>query len=460
MSRISVVYSALIVTYSCERSEKKTSVSAPSPGMPTVYSTSSPETACSSAGRSNGTAAPLEQTWTSSIQMSSGSGAVSGSAAPTAWAMRPQLGSPPWSAALTSGELATARATASTVGSWPPLTTTRPTRRAPSPSRTISSASRRSTASSASPKRSSSSDSGAIFTPLAPLAIRIAVSLVESWPSTEMRSKERFTHTPSSRSAVSGSSAASVWTKQSIVAKLGRDHPGALGLRGQAHGAARQRDVDRSALREQVGGADRVAERLGPVGRELPARAEHALDDEVGRQRHADHAGGGDRDALRVDADRHRRGALHLRGVVDAAAPGGRVRVAGVGHDRAQRVEPAALLAQHHGRGEHARAREARRAHRLGRIGDEQAEVGAAARLQPAGDAGGAEALRQRVVGLGRVLGQRDPAAHASPSLSSRPNIRLRFCTACDAAPFHRLSIAENTSTRPVRPSTCTEMRQ
>ena len=142
--------------------------------------------------------------------------------------MRPQLGSPPWSAALTSGELATARAAASTVGSWPPLTTMRPTRAAPSPSRTISSASRRSTASSASPKRSSSSDSGATRTPLAPLAIRIAVSLVESWPSTEMRSKERFTHTPSSRSAVSGSSAASVWTKQSIVAKSGEIIPAPL----------------------------------------------------------------------------------------------------------------------------------------------------------------------------------------------------------------------------------------
>ena len=64
----------------------------------------------------------------------------------------------------------------------------------------------------------SSGDSGATTTPLAPDAIRIAVSLVESWPSTEMRSKERLTQTPSSRSAVSGASAASVWTKHSIVA--------------------------------------------------------------------------------------------------------------------------------------------------------------------------------------------------------------------------------------------------
>ena len=47
------------------------------------------------------------------------------------------------------------------------------------------------TASSASPSASSSSDSGATRTPDAPEAIRIAVSLVESWPSTETRSKER-----------------------------------------------------------------------------------------------------------------------------------------------------------------------------------------------------------------------------------------------------------------------------
>ena len=45
---------------------------------------------------------------TPSIAMSNASGAVPGNAAPTACAMRPQLGSPPKSAALTSGEFATA----------------------------------------------------------------------------------------------------------------------------------------------------------------------------------------------------------------------------------------------------------------------------------------------------------------------------------------------------------------
>ena len=53
-SRHHVVYSALIVTYSCERSEKKTSASAPSPGRPTVYSTSSPATAAPARPRRRG----------------------------------------------------------------------------------------------------------------------------------------------------------------------------------------------------------------------------------------------------------------------------------------------------------------------------------------------------------------------------------------------------------------------
>jgi hypothetical protein len=37
---------------------------------------------------------------------------------------------------------------------------------------------------------------------------------------------------------------------------------------------------------------------------------------------------------------------------------------------------------------------------------------------------------------------------HSSPSLSSKPNIRLMFCTACEAAPFSRLSITETITAR------------
>ena len=57
------------------------------------------------------------------------------------------------------------------------------------------------------------------------MACTNTASLVDSWPSTEIRSKLRFTHTRVSSSTVSASSAASVWTKHSIVAKCGEIMP-------------------------------------------------------------------------------------------------------------------------------------------------------------------------------------------------------------------------------------------
>ena len=42
-----------------------------------------------------------------------------------------------------------------------------------------------------------------------------------------------------------------------------------------------------------------------------------------------------------------------------------------------------------------------------------------------------------------------DPAAHASPHVSSSPRATFMFCTACPAAPFTRLSMAEVTTTWP-----------
>ena len=65
------------------------------------------------------------------------------------------------------------------------------------------------------------------------------MSLVESWPSTEMRSKARFTHTPVNRSAVSAVSAASVSTKQNMVANRGEIMPAALRLARKPNGARR-----------------------------------------------------------------------------------------------------------------------------------------------------------------------------------------------------------------------------
>ena len=75
--------------------------------------------------------------------------------------------------------------------------------------------------------------------------------------------------------------------------------------------------------------------------------------------------------------------------------PGRRVRVAGVGDDGAQRVQPAALLREQDGRGEHAGAGEARRAD--GRPARRRRAARGRARrdgLRPAGHAGRAEAGR------------------------------------------------------------------
>ena len=211
------------------------------------------------------------------------------------------------------------------------VTTTRPTRAAPSPSRTMSSASWRSSASSASPKRSSSSVSGAISTPLAPLHMSSAVSFVESWPSTEMRSKERLTVTPSSRSAVSALERGVGLHEAEHRREARLDHARALRLRAEADGAAAGSvDVERRALLEGVGGHDRRGEVGVAVGAQLPGGAREAAHDRLRVERDADDAGRGDRDLLVRDARGDRRGALHLRRVVEAAAAGGGVRVAGV----------------------------------------------------------------------------------------------------------------------------------
>ena len=277
-------------------------------------------------------------------------------------------------------------------------------------------------------------------------------------------SRRRRAAAPRSRAA----SAASVWTKHSIVAKPGWIIPAPFAwalTADRARRAARRRA--RAASRTRPSSRSRARTRRRRRGASSPRAARIAFGHAVHRQRHADHAGRRDRDAVLAHAGRHRGGALHPRGVLEPAVAGRGVGVAGVDDDRAQRVEPAARLAQQHRRGQHARAREARRADRVGLGADQQREVGIARRLDPRAHAGGAEAARRarRPVARSRAAGgstQRE-AKHASlssPSRSSRPNIRLRFWTACEAAPFQRLSIAANTRIRPVRGSQWTDRRQ
>ena len=132
-----------------------------------------------------------------------------------------------------------------------------------------------------------------------------------------------------------------------------------------------------------------------PSARQLALRVRDPADDLVGVERHADHAGRGDGDAvlgtpaaaaparcMRAASSSPRRpvAALALPALATTARmPAGRQRswVSRTGAaSTPERVKRAALTV-------------------LGRVADEQAEVARAGRLEAAGDAGGAEALRQ-----------------------------------------------------------------
>src|SRR5207248_4967288 len=152
-----------------------------------------------------------------------------------------------------------------------------------------------------------------------------------------------------------------------------------------------------------------------------------------------------------------RGGRLHDGRVLEARDPGGRVGVAGVDDHPPDPLEPAAIETQQHRRGLGARAGEPSGASGGRGVRAQDAHIERPIVLDPAGDAGGPEALGQAASELAEAGWRLDPAgaeeAHEIPSPSSSPNIRFRFWTACEDAPFHRLSIAANTIARPVRAS-------
>ena len=293
------------------------------------------------ARRRSGTAAPRAQTCTPSIAMSSGSGAVPGSAAPTACAIRPQFGSPPCSAVLTSGELATARgdgARRSARG----RRARRRGRRAARPRRraTMSSASWRSSASSASPKRSSSSlsrrdrdarsrrehmqDHRVVGRQLAVDGDAVEGAL-DAHAEQQVGGLGARARRRSARSRASSRSAAR---------SCPRPWPGRRAARVPAGSV----DLERGALLERVGGHDRRREVGVAVGAQLAARRRAARSTTLATvELDADHAGRGDRDLV---LGRRRAPSppapCIARGLVEPAAAGRGVRVAGVGDDRAQ----------------------------------------------------------------------------------------------------------------------------
>ena len=161
------------------------------------------------------------------------------------------------------------------------------------------------------------------------------MSLVESWPSTEMRSNERLTQTPSSRSAVSGCErGVGLRRSRASSRRPARSSPRPW----PARSAAPCPRAARPRARAFLGNASvvRIAspKSASPSAAQLARGRGEPADDLVGVELHADHAGRADGDPVLGHAGRHRGRALHARRVVEPAAAGRGVGVAGVGRRR------------------------------------------------------------------------------------------------------------------------------
>ncbi len=147
--------------------------------------------------------------------------------------MRPQLGSSPAIAVLTSGELPIARAMRRAARSWAaPVTLTVTNLLAPSPSRATCWARSRSRSSRAARKPSRRWSSGSTISGLSalPVAAASTVSEVEVSLSTVMQLKLRSAASASRACSVTGGSFASVKAKASIVAMSGAIMPEPLAI--------------------------------------------------------------------------------------------------------------------------------------------------------------------------------------------------------------------------------------
>ena len=280
-----VVYSALIVTYSWLRSEKKTSVSWPSPGRSTTYSTSSRATACASASRVEADARRRARRPARPRSRRRRPAARCRAApCPTACTIRPQLGSPPCSAVLTSGELATARAT-------------------------------RSTPSACAAAHDDAADAPGALAVAHDVQRELAQQRVERLAEAQLvlglgldgdaagarahedrgvvgrqlavdrDAVERALDAHAEQQVGGLGRQRGVGLHEAQHRREGRrDHARALGLRAQAHGPARQVDLERRALLERVGGHDRRGEVGVAVGAQLAARAREPADHGVARR--------------------------------------------------------------------------------------------------------------------------------------------------------------------------------
>ena len=188
------------------------------------------------------------------------------------------------------------------------------------------------------------------MTPEAPEHSSSAVSLVESWPSTRRAVEGALDVTPSSSSAVSADSSASVSTKQSIVAKRGEIIPAPLHC-------AFSRTVPEGSSTSRFARFSNASvvwiacwKAPSPSGASRPRAAEDSLQDRVHVQVLADPARRGERDLRGIGAGGRGSGTLRLGGIFEAAATGRRVRASRVDEHHAQRVEAAALAVEQHRR--------------------------------------------------------------------------------------------------------------
>ena len=182
----------------------------------------------------------------------------------------------------------------------------------------MSSASWRSSVSSASPRRSSSALSGSTRTPDAPFASANTVSLVESWPSTEMRSNERLTQTPVSRSIVSASARRrSARSRTSWRGAAGSSRPPSPGRPG-----ARGPPPSSTSRQARLGPLSLVRIAVEKSTASSPSAAQAArtpATHRLARQLDADHPGRGDPDLARLDPELLGGRRLHRKRGVEAA---------------------------------------------------------------------------------------------------------------------------------------------
>ena len=258
------------------------------------------------------------------------------------------------------------------------------------------------------------------------------MSLVESWPSTVMRSNERLTHHAEQQVARLGATAArrSARSRASSRSSAGSSRrPWPARSAGPSRRGGRRRARRACRARRWCGSRARAPRRRPRAAR--AAAAMQARDDrDLPVELDADDAGRADRDLVLGHARDHRRAALHPRGLVEPAAAGRGVRVARVGDDGAQRVEPAALAGDRSPAAPATpRAREPRGARRVGRVGHDDPEVEAPSGLMPAatpparkpcGSRASSAASRTCVGLLDPAARRRTPSSRAPPSRRGR----------------------------------------